>query len=95
MNKNQKYIFAIFIAIIVSVTSLSSISAATYNFRDKSTWATVGLGSSGGFVGAVQSDLWATDYQTATGAVDHNFGFYTVSPNCLCSMWRYFRICFQ
>jgi hypothetical protein len=41
-----------------------------------STWATVGYGytTSGGFVGAYQSNLWASRFQTATGPVDESYG---------------------
>ncbi|PAE27180.1 hypothetical protein CHI07_21120 [Paenibacillus sp. 7884-2] len=49
-------------------------SAASYDFWDWSTWPAVNYGSSGGFVSAVQSNLWASGYQTATGTVDGSFG---------------------
>ncbi|UOQ48437.1 peptidoglycan-binding protein [Gracilibacillus caseinilyticus] len=74
MKKLKKYFIAFMLLTCVSFTAVSSVSA--YEYRDKATWATVGYGytTSGGFVGAVQADLWATGYQTATGSVDELYG---------------------
>jgi len=51
----------------VSVFHGKEASAAQYDFWNWSTWPTISQGSSGGFVSAVQSMLWASGYQTATG----------------------------
>ncbi len=47
-----------------------------YDFRNLSTWQTVGYNysTSGGFVGAVQSMLWASNLRDMVGSVDQSYG---------------------
>jgi len=64
----------VLVSLPVSVFRGKEASAAQYDFWNWSTWPTISQGSSGGFVSAVQSMLWASGYQTATGSVDGSFG---------------------
>lgn len=52
-----------------------------YVFTDMRTWAVVGNGytTRGGFVGALQSNLWAQGYRSTVGSVDEIFGSATRS----------------
>lgn len=78
----QKKVFMVLFSVIlflmmfITFISENKASAASYSFRDKSTWAWVGTGysTSGGFVGAVQSDLWASGYSGTVGTVDRTYG---------------------
>lgn len=72
-------IVTIVFSLSVLLLSSNHTYAASYNLWNMSTWATVSPGSTGGFVKAVQSNLWATGYQTSTGAIDGIFGSGTAS----------------
>ncbi|MEI3598128.1 MULTISPECIES: peptidoglycan-binding domain-containing protein [unclassified Oceanobacillus] len=70
--------FIVLLAVFLFATGFTAklASAASYNFYNMKTWETVGYGftTSGGFVGALQSNLWASRFQTVTGSVDEIFG---------------------
>lgn len=66
----------------VKQASADPISTSSYyNMRDMRTWAVVGNGytTRGGFVGALQSNLWASGYSSTVGTVDQIFGSATRS----------------
>ncbi|WP_256336725.1 peptidoglycan-binding protein [Paenibacillus sp. OK060] len=74
MKKTGKALLAM---ALLSVTVLGGVaSAATIS---KTTWPSVKAGSSGGFVSALQADLWSSGYQNTVGTVDGSFGSGTTS----------------
>lgn len=67
----------------VKQTSANPIAepSRSYVFTDMRTWAVIGYGHTtrGGFVGALQSNLWASGYRSTVGSVDEIFGSATRS----------------
>lgn len=62
--------------IVLSVVVGSFLIAQTafaYSM-DRSTWPNLSQGSSGGFVGSLQADLWSSGLSATVGTIDHSFG---------------------
>lgn len=78
MKKIIKKLIVSFCVLGVLYTPVSGYKAeaASYDFRNAGTWATVGYGytTGGGFVGALQSNLWSTGMYATVGSVDEAFG---------------------
>lgn len=73
MKKKMKSILSLTLASVALVGSLG-ISGQAYADNDFRGWPTLRQGSSGGYVRALQSNLWAFGYQSTVGSVDGSFG---------------------
>ncbi|MPY20061.1 peptidoglycan-binding domain-containing protein [Paenibacillus glucanolyticus] len=73
MKKKMKTILSLTLASVALVGSLG-ISGQAYADNDFRGWPTLRSGSTGGYVRALQSNLWAYGYQSTVGSVDGSFG---------------------
>ncbi|MGY3716116.1 peptidoglycan-binding protein [Sutcliffiella cohnii] len=77
MERKKICIYLLIILVVFSSTGVKKVDAHNhYDFRNLSTWQTVGYNysTSGGFVGAVQSMLWASNLKDTVGSVDQSYG---------------------
>ncbi|WP_222125854.1 peptidoglycan-binding protein [Paenibacillus sp. Y412MC10] len=73
MKKKMKSILSLALASVALVGSLG-ISGQAHADNDFRGWPTLRQGSSGGYVRALQSNLWASGYQSTVGSIDGSFG---------------------
>ncbi|MGC6585135.1 peptidoglycan-binding domain-containing protein [Paenibacillus sp. Dod16] len=73
MKKKLKSIMSLTLASVALVGSLG-ISGQAHADNDFRGWPTLRQGSTGGYVRALQSNLWASGYQSTVGTIDGSFG---------------------
>jgi len=72
---------SILLTLLISFVMLvgQAKAAQAYDFNNWSTWQLVGVGNTGGFVKAVQSNLWSSGLKDTVGTIDGIFGNMTKS----------------
>lgn len=71
--KISKKLLTVFPILSVSLIIFTQTAFASYT-TDRSTWPTVKSGSTGGFVSALQADLWSSGLSSTVGTIDGSFG---------------------
>lgn len=74
MMKRKSVSILMILILFSALAGVKDAKASNYDFYDMSTWQLVGKGNTGGFVYAVQANLWASGLKDTVGTVDGIFG---------------------